>query len=76
MSLATANRTVPDDWYDEYRARVRAVTSGDVLVAAERHLHPDALQMVVVGSAAAVREGMEAIAFGPVQRYDVEGRPA
>jgi zinc protease len=67
---------LPDDWYDEYRARVRAVTSGDVLVAAERHLHPDALQMVVVGNAAAVREGMEAIAFGPVQRYDLEGRPA
>jgi len=67
---------LPDDWYDEYRARVRAVTSGDVLVAAERHLHPEAMQMVVVGSAAAVREGMEAIAFGPVQRYDVEGRPA
>jgi zinc protease len=65
---------LPDDWYDEYRARVRAVTSGDVLVAAERHLHPEAMQMVVVGNAAAVREGMEAIAFGPVQRYDVEGR--
>ena len=67
---------LPDDWYDEYRARVRAVTAGDVLIAAERHLHPDALQMVVVGNAAAVRAGMEAIAFGPVQRYDVEGRPA
>ena len=67
---------LPEDWYDEYRARVRAVTSGDVLMAAERHLHPEALQMVVVGNAGAVREGMEAIAFGPVQRYDVEGRLA
>ena len=67
---------LPDDWYDEYRARVRGVTSADVLVAAERHLQPDALQMVVVGSAAAVREGMQAIAFGPLQLYDVEGRPA
>jgi hypothetical protein len=52
------------------------VTSGDVLVAAERHLHPDALQMVVVGNAAAVGGGMKAIAFGPLQLYDVEGRPA
>ena len=67
---------LPDDWYDEYRARVRAVTSGDVLLAAQRHLHPEALQMVVVGNAGAVRDGMEAIAFGPVQGYDVEGRPA
>ena len=67
---------LPDDWYDRYRARVRAVTSGDVLTAAERHLHPEALQMVVVGNAAAVRQGLEALAFGPVQQYDVAGRPA
>ncbi|MFL5614248.1 MAG: M16 family metallopeptidase [Gemmatimonadaceae bacterium] len=65
---------LPDDWYDEYRTRVRAVTTGDVLIAAERHLHPEALQMVVVGNATAVREGMEAMAFGPLQVYDVEGR--
>lgn len=67
---------LPDDWYDEYRSMVRAVTSGDVLIAAERHLHPDELQMVVVGNAAAVREGIGAMSFGPVQVYDVEGRPA
>jgi zinc protease len=67
---------LPDDWYDEYRTRVRAVTSGDVLIAAERHLHPEMLQMVVVGNASSVRAGMEAMAFGPVQVYDVEGRPA
>ena len=67
---------LPDDWYDEYRSKVRAVTSGDVLTAAERHLHPEVLQMLVVGNAAAVREGIDAMAFGPVQVYDVEGRPA
>src|SRR5438477_241686 len=32
---------LPDDWYDVYRERVRAVTSGDVLIAADRHLHPE-----------------------------------
>jgi len=67
---------LPDDWYDEYRERVRNVTVGDVLIAAERHLRPEALQMVVVGNAAAVRGGLEALGFGPVRVYDVEGRPA
>ena len=47
-----------------------------MLTAAERHLHPEALQMVVVGNAAAVRDRVEAIGFGPVRVYDVEGRPA
>ena len=79
IAAALSNLVVydlPDDWYDEYRSRVRAVTSGDVLTAADRHLHPDELQMVVVGNAAAVREGIDAMAFGPVQIYDLEGRPA
>jgi zinc protease len=38
-----------DDFYDEYRARVRGVTTQDVLRAAQRHLHPDRLRIVVVG---------------------------
>jgi hypothetical protein len=31
--------------------------------------------MVVVGSAGAVRDGMEKMGFGPLKVYDVEGRP-
>src|SRR5207253_2207103 len=46
-----------------------------VAIAADRHLHPEALQMVVVGNAAAVRERLEAMAFGPLRVYDVEGSP-
>lgn len=67
---------LPDDWYDEYRDHVRAVTTEDVLTAAQRHLHPDALQMLVLGNAASVRERLDALGFGPLQVYDTEGRPA
>jgi zinc protease len=66
---------LPDDWYDRYRDRVRAVSSDHVLQAAQRHLHPEALQMVVVGNASAIRDRMEAMAFGPVTVYDADGRP-
>ena len=40
---------LPDDYYDAYRSRVRAVTTDGVLRAAQQHLHPGQLRIVVVG---------------------------
>ena len=45
---------LPDDYYDQYRAQVRAVTVDGVQRAAQRHLHPDQLRIVVVGDPAAI----------------------
>ncbi len=66
---------LPEDYYDRYRERVRALTSEQLLEAAKRHLHPDSLQMVVVGDPAAVRQSLEAMHFGPLTVYDTHGRP-
>jgi zinc protease len=63
------------DYYDTYRARVRAVSSDDVLRAARAHLHPDRLQLVVVGDPDAVRAPLEQLAFGPIVVYDDRGGP-
>jgi zinc protease len=57
---------LPATWYDEYRERIRAVTVDDVHRAARTYLHTDALQIVVVGHADAVREQVEALQFGPI----------
>ena len=38
-----------DDYYDTYRANIRAVTADDILRVAQAHLHPDRLQVVAVG---------------------------
>jgi zinc protease len=65
---------LPDDWYDTYRGHVRSITSEQVLSAAQKHLHPDVLQMVVVGNPSAIRGRLEEIAFGPVRLYDTTGR--
>jgi zinc protease len=64
---------LPEDYYDTYRERVRAVTPADVQAAAQRHLHPDRLQLVVVGNATEIRRAIEELAFGPVTVYDAEG---
>jgi zinc protease len=52
IAAALANLVIhdlPERYYDEYRERVRAVTTKGVLQAARTHLHPDQLRVVVVG---------------------------
>lgn len=69
IAAALATLTIyglPADWYDTYRARMGAVTVNDVLEAARKYVHPESLQIVVVGDADAIREPLEALAFGPV----------
>ena len=76
IAAALANLVIyglPDDWYDRYRARVRAVTTKEVLTAAQRHLHPQALQILVVGNPTAIRAPLEGLGFGPMTLYDAEG---
>jgi predicted Zn-dependent peptidase len=78
IAAALANLVVydlPDDYFDRYRDNVRAVTREAVLQAAEQHLAPSALQMVVVGDPETVQGPLDAIGFGPVRVYDAQGRP-
>lgn len=73
-ALATLVRYgLPDDFYDTYRGRVRSVTTDEVLRAAQQHLQPSALQMLVVGDPDGVQAQLEALKFGPVTVYDTEG---
>lgn len=37
------------DYLEKYRERIGGVTSGEILEAARRHLHPDKLKIVVIG---------------------------
>ncbi len=65
---------LPDSFYDEYRANVRAVTAAHVLRAARTHLHPDRLRIVVVGDANAIGDLDAAIASdGGVRPITDEG---
>jgi zinc protease len=57
IAAALANLVIhnlPDGYYDEYRDRVRGVTTSGVLRAAQAHLHPDRLRIVVVGDPAVI----------------------
>ncbi|MEO7040859.1 MAG: pitrilysin family protein [Gemmatimonadaceae bacterium] len=66
-ALATLTiHALPEDWYDTYRARMSAVSVDDVLRAARAHVKSESMQIVVVGDEAAIREPLEALAFGPL----------
>lgn len=66
---------LPEDYYDRYRERVRALTADQILSAAQKYLHPESLQMVVVGDPTAVRGPLEHLGFGPIVVYDSLGQP-
>ena len=64
---------LPENFYDEYRMRVRNVTTQDVLRAAREHLHPDQLRIVVVGDPAVIAEPLAEIHGGPVDVVNPDG---
>lgn len=66
-ALATLVRYgLPEDYFDTYRERIRSVSTADVLRVSRQHLHPEALQMLVVGDVGSVRAQLDAMQFGPV----------
>jgi zinc protease len=78
IAAALVNMTtfgLPDDYHDTYRDRVRATTVADVLAAARKHLHPETLQMLVVGDVSQVRPQLETLGFGPLTVYEPSDLP-
>ena len=76
IATALANLVIhqlPDDYYDQYRPRVRAVTTAGVLRAAQAHLHPESLRVVVVGDPATIAAPLAEVAGQPVEIVDPDG---
>lgn len=64
---------LPDDYYDGYRAAVRAVSVESVHQAARRHLDPARLHVVIVGDPAVIAAPLSELAIG---RVEIADRPA
>lgn len=78
VATALANLQIfglPDDHYDRYRDVVRAMTRDRVFTAAREHLHPERLQIVVVGDPAVVLGPLAELSDGPVDVRDTAGVP-
>ncbi len=57
---------LPDDLFDGYRDRIRAVTREGALEAGRKHLRSGELQVVVVGDAGRIGSELEALGHGEV----------
>jgi zinc protease len=64
---------LPDDYYDTYRDRIRAVTAPAVLRAARAHLHTDRLQVLAVGDSAQVSTLLNELDLGPLLAVSDDG---
>src|SRR5215471_13380773 len=62
---------LPDDYLETYRAKVRAITPGDLLATARSYLDSANMQIVVVGDRAQIES--QAALFGDLQIFDAQG---
>jgi zinc protease len=64
---------LPDDYYQTYSAKVRALKTQDLATAAEKLIHPDKLVWVVVGDRSKVEAGIRELNFGELRFIDTDG---
>ncbi len=66
---------LPDDYYETYAGKVRALKTGDVADAAKTVIHPDNFIWVVVGDRAKIEAGIRELNFAEIRFLDADGKP-
>ncbi|MCA3013301.1 MAG: insulinase family protein [Myxococcaceae bacterium] len=64
---------LPDDFFQTWASKVRALGREDYDAAARKVLRPESLVWVVVGDRAKIEAGVRALGFGPVTVLDADG---
>jgi len=66
---------LPDDYYQTYAAKIRALGTPDVTDAAKTAVNPDNVVWVVVGDRAKIEASVRALGFGELKFLDADGNP-
>ncbi len=64
---------LPQDYWDTYASKIRALTPKQISTAAERYLKPQNLVWVVVGDRSKIESGIRELDIGEVQLMDPDG---
>jgi len=67
---------LPETYYQDYAAKVNAVTGADLVRVARRHLDLEHLNIVVVGDRQEVEGPLAATGIAPIVRLDGDGNPS
>ncbi len=65
---------LPDDYYDTYAGKVRALKTTDVNQAAKDVVRPDNLTWIVVGDRAKIESGVRELNLGEFHLMDIDGK--
>ena len=65
---------LPDDYYDTYAGKVRALKTRDVSAAAKEVVRPDNLIWIVVGDRAKIEAGVRELNLGEFRLMDADGK--
>ncbi|MGO9641698.1 MAG: M16 family metallopeptidase [Candidatus Acidiferrales bacterium] len=65
---------LPDDYYDTYAGKVRALKTSDVNEAAKEVVRPDNLTWIIVGDRAKIEAGVRELNLGEFRLMDADGK--
>jgi zinc protease len=66
---------LPDDYYQTYAAKIRALRTADVKDAAKTTVRPDNVVWIVVGDRAKIEASVRALGLGEMKFLDADGNP-
>ena len=67
--------SLPEDYWDTYAQKIRALTLQDVAAQADRSLHPDRMVWVIVGDREKIEAGIKKLKLGAIHYIDADGNP-
>jgi zinc protease len=66
---------LPETFYQEYAAKVNAVTADDLVRVAKKYIDLDHMNIVIVGDRAVIEEPLRKTGIAPVVLLDIEAKP-
>jgi zinc protease len=66
---------LPQSYFQEYAAKINAVTSDDLVRVAKKYIDLDNLSIVIVGDREAIEPKLRATGIAPIVLLNVEGKP-